>query len=104
MHVVTYTCLLCLFLVGCGGPKIVGSDVTPAKVTGLNYAVDDPSLLRYPLSGKKIDETLYFLNQPQTIVAQQQKFNNYLRKVTAKGAPPNDYNNLQPREASPFRQ
>ncbi len=104
MHVFTYIILLCLCLGGCGGPKIVGEDVERAKVTGLSYAVDDPNHLRYPLSGKNIDETLYILNQPELMATRQYNYDNYLRRVTAGSAPPNDYNNLQPREANPFRQ
>ncbi len=104
MHRILYILLSCMFLMACGGPKVVGADVERAKLSGVGYAVDDPSLLRYPLSGKKIDETLYILNQPQNMAYRQKNFENYLRKATAGSAPPNDYNNLQPREASPFRQ
>ncbi len=104
MRIFPYIIILCLYLSGCGGPKMVGEDVKRAEITGLSYAVDDPSLLRYPLSGKKIDETLYIVNHPQVMAVRQQRYDNYLRKVTAGSAPPNDYNNLQPREASPFRQ
>ncbi len=108
MHRYIYTFIFCMFfLVGCG-PKAVGHNATQAKVTGIGYANDDPSLARYPISGKTIDTTLYFVNTPQYTHQQQNTAQTYIRR--AQGLPegnsiaPNDYNNLQPREASPFRQ
>ncbi len=98
-----YIFLFCLFLAGCGGPKTVGDDAPQAEITGLGYAVDDPGQLRYPLSGKGIDKNLYFMNKPETMTGLQQYYHNLLQSKQ-KTPPPNDYDNLQPREASPFRQ
>ncbi len=102
MHII-YILMFCVFLAGCGGPKPVGYGTAQAEVTGVGYAVDDPGQLRYPLSGRNIDKKLYFLNQPHNMIQLQQHYKSFLQDKNTM-APPNDYNNLQPREASPFRQ
>ncbi len=98
-----YIILFCIVLMGCGGPKPVGYGAEQAKITGVGYAVDDPSILRYPLSGKNIDKKLYYLNQPEIMMELQQYYHNSLESKQKQEAP-NDYKNLQPREVSPFRQ
>ncbi len=104
MHRYIFILLLCISLVACG-PKSVGQGAPQAEITGVGYANDDPSRLRYPLSGKKIDKTLYVLNHPEFMQQWQDTTHNYLRGLQADPKnPPNDYNNLQPRQASPFRQ
>ncbi len=101
-HPIIYILLVCLLLTGCGGPKSVGHGTEQAKITGVGYATDDPSQLRYPLSGKSLDKQLYFLNQPETMIQLQNYYQNALTDNQKENS--NKYTNLQPREASPFRQ
>ncbi len=89
---------------GCGGPKMVGEDSPQAKFSGTSYASDDPSHLRYPYSNRAIDHKLYILNHPEHMQLRQQYHNDYIKRLTSKDVPINDYTNLQPREVSPFRQ
>ncbi len=93
---------ICMFLCACG-PKAVGQNEPQAEITGVGYAVDDPGQLRYPLSGRSVDTYLYYLNQPQSMNMRQSYYNSLLPKREGEQQAPNDYNNLQPRQVSPFR-
>ncbi len=101
MRIISSLCLYMLLLGGCG-PKIVGQDAEQARVSGVGIATDDPNQLRYPLSGKNIDKQLYFLNKQETM-AQMQNYTTLLLQQKRTDDAPNNYNDLQPRQASPFR-
>ncbi len=96
--------LLCAMLFctlfGCG-PKAVGEDKKTHYPSGALSPAQDAAELRYPVSGKKIDKTLYMLNDPERMYVYQGKFNQYLKDQTENTS--EKYQNLQPRQASPFR-
>ncbi len=91
---------LALFL-GCT-PKVVGEDVAPHRPSGALSPAHDAAELRYPASGKKIDKTLYYLNDPERMYTYQENFRQYLREDY--DGTSEKYRNLQPRQISPFRQ
>ncbi len=102
MQKISYIFICLLFIYGCG-PKAVGQDVEPARVSGVGYAAADTDHLRYPVSGKNIDKKLYLLNKPESMVYLQNYTDSYLKQKAHKGDAPNNYDDLQPRHTSPFR-
>ena len=105
-HYFLLACLLCasLALAACG-PKNVGEDVLKAD-DGYTHAGREPETqLRYPISGNRIEQRLYYMNQPHVMVETMQRQKDYFNRragITPKDAP-NDYNNLTPKQQSPFR-
>ena len=89
---------LCLALAACG-PKDVGEGASSALPVS-SPAQDLLSQARYPMDGNRIQQRLYVLNQPQVIETMQQRQKDLLRR----GAAPSGYENLTPKQASPFRQ
>ncbi len=100
--------LLCLGLSLCAcGPKVVGEDAATFTPSGGLSAAQDPSHLRYPSSGRALDKALYYFSMPQVMQANQQNLETFLQKNYTSTDPDKnatDYTNLQPRQASPFRQ
>ncbi len=94
-----YAMLFCALL-GCG-PKVVGEDIKKHYPSGGLSPAHDPAELRYPASGKRIDKTLYMLNDPERMYVYQGHFNQYLKEQTNNTS--EKYQNLQPRQESPFR-
>ena len=102
----TYLFLVCLLgaalLLAACGPKNVGEDVPKAEEGFTNAANEPEAQLRYPLSGRRLDQRLYHMNQPQIMEERQQRQRDYFDRRT--GAPgQNAVPALVPRQASPFR-
>lgn len=99
---------LLLSLAACG-PKNVGEDTLKADEGYTNPANEPEAQLRYPISGNRIEQRLFYMNQPHVMIERQQRQRDYFdRRMGEPSTPgrsaPNDYNNLTPRQASPFRQ
>ncbi len=98
--------VLCVILLGLGacGPRTVGDDVEIAQASGHVSAAHDPANLRYPHNGSNVEKSLYYINTPAYMNAQQRNIESFLQQGLSKEEWPNDYTNLQPRQVSPFRQ
>lgn len=91
----------CLALTACG-PKYIGESTVGADDAGGLSAAQDPAQSRYPMDGNRVQQRLYLLNQPGVMERMQRARREFfLRRA---GIAPNDYNNLQPKQPSPFRQ
>ena len=102
MRYILYMTLMCLLCAACG-PKNVGEDESaPAPDNHQNMSAD--SELRFPMSGSRVHQRLYYMNQPDVMIRIQEERRDYMQRRTGLTPGPNDYRNLQPRQASPFRQ
>lgn len=98
------TLLSPLALTGCG-PKMVGEDTLKADDGYTNPGGEPEAQLRYPISGSRTEQRLYYMNQPQVMVARQQKQREYYnRRMGLQDSQiPGSDNSLFPRRYSPFR-
>lgn len=96
--------LLAATLTGCG-PKTVGEDTLKADDGYTNAANEPEAQARYPISGSRTEQRLYYLNQPQLMVERQQKQREYFNRrlgLTEQKTQGTD-NSLFPSRYSPFR-
>lgn len=93
-------CAALLLLCACG-PKNIGEDRMPEPDD--HVAMGNAQELRYPTDGNRVQQRLYLFNHPTAAIQRMElQRAQMLRRMDPDA--PNDYTNLQPRQASPFRQ
>lgn len=93
-------CATLLLLCACG-PRNIGEGSTPEPDD--HVAMDSAQELRYPVDGSRTQQRLYLFNHPGAAIQRVELQRAQMLHRMGLDAP-NDYTNLQPRQASPFRQ